>query len=85
MTMKTNSLEIEPNPPAEEVELHHCGYKADCRAKLCRNPGAFIARYNDDRGYFLRQFELCHTHIERLQIRDTARGLKILDLRKAAE
>jgi hypothetical protein len=44
VTMKTNNLEIVQNPPAGEVELHHCGYKADCRAKLCRNPATFIAR-----------------------------------------
>jgi hypothetical protein len=56
--MKTKNLEINPNPPAGEVELHHCGCSTVWRAKQSRNPGTFIARYNDERGYFLRQFEL---------------------------
>jgi hypothetical protein len=52
------TLDIQADPPAAEVQIHSCGYDAACRVRSCRQPAAFIARYIDGRGYFLRQFEL---------------------------
>jgi hypothetical protein len=75
------TLDIQPDRPAAEVEIRICGYESTCRAKSCRALAAFIARYIDDRGYFLRQFELCRKHTDRLQTRDKARGLRLLDYR----
>ena len=76
------SLEIQVDPPAAEVQILFCRYEAACRARSCRAPAAFIARYIDGQGYFLRQFELCSQHTERAQTRDRARGLRLLDYRR---
>ena len=52
------SLDIQADPPAAEVQIFRCRYDVACRARSCRAPAAFIARYIDAQGYFLRQFEL---------------------------
>jgi hypothetical protein len=75
------TLDIQPYRPAAEVEIRICGHETTCRAKSFRARAAFIARYIDDRSYFLRQFELCSRHTDRLQTRDKARGLRLLDYR----
>jgi hypothetical protein len=75
------SLEIQPDPPAAEVQILRCRYDAACRARSCRAPAAFIARYLNGQGYFLRQFELCPQHTDRLQARDEARRLRLIDYR----
>ena len=69
------SLDIQADPPAAEVQILRCRYDAACRARSCRAAAAFIARYIDGRGYFLRQFELCPHHTDRLQTRDKAAAL----------
>jgi hypothetical protein len=75
------SLEIQADPPAAEVHTLRCRYPAACRARSCRAPAAFIARYIDGQGYFLRQFELCPQHTDGAQIRDKARSLRLIDYR----
>ena len=76
------TLDIQADPPAAEVQIHRCHYDAAYRARSCRAPAAFIARYIDGRGYFLRQFELCPQHTDRLQPRDKARSLRLIDYRR---
>lgn len=39
------------------------------------------ARYLDSSWIFLRQYELCSPHTQRLILRDRRRGLKIIDKR----
>ena len=42
------SLDIQADPPAAEVQILRLPpYDAPCRARSCRAPAAFIARYID--------------------------------------
>jgi hypothetical protein len=61
----TASLGIQDKPPAT-VEVSACLYSAPCKAKNWRQKGSMLARYLDSAKMFVRQYELCEPHSERL-------------------
>jgi hypothetical protein len=75
------TLAIETHPMSAEVQILSCQYVAPCRARHCSARGALIARYLDVGGVFLRQYELCEPHADRLAARDVARGILASDYR----
>jgi hypothetical protein len=75
------TLQIDENVAPVEVRIHHCHYNARCRARNCRARGILTARYLDSMGLFLRQYELCAPHTDRLVVRDRRRGIVVSDSR----
>jgi hypothetical protein len=75
------TLELLKDEKPAEVRIERCFYVAPCRARRCDRRGPFVARYLDSMGRFLRQFELCAAHADRLAIRDKARGIAVSDRR----
>jgi hypothetical protein len=75
------TLELRNDDAPAEVRIVRCGYDAKCKAKKCGPGASAIARYLDSMGRFLRQFELCGAHADRLAVRDTARGVAVIDQR----
>jgi hypothetical protein len=76
------TLEPLSDPAPAEVRIERFFYEAQCRARQCNRRGKFVARYLDSMGRFLRQFELCGHHAERLVVRDRSRrGLVVSDRR----
>lgn len=65
------TLELRNDDAPAEARIVRCCYDATCKAKKCGAAAASIARYLDSTGRFLRQFELCDPHANRLIIGDT--------------
>jgi hypothetical protein len=76
------TLELLKDEKPHEVRIERLYYVAKCRARRCSQPGPFLARYLDSMGRFLRQFELCGPHADRLAVRDKERGIVVLDRRE---
>jgi hypothetical protein len=75
------TLQIDENVAPVEVRINRCHYNAHCRARNCRARGILVACYLDSMGRFLRQFELCAPHTDRLVVRDRRRGIVVTESR----
>ena len=61
----------------KNIELPHCGYKAQCRVKTCKASATIIARAADVIGRLITQYELCAPRAEQIVERERAKGREI--------